>query len=144
MANEKYFEEVQVGDVMPELVKGPIQKVQLVRYAGASGDFNPLHTDDEFAKSVGLKDGVIAQGMMVMGCVGQAITAWIPKSRLRRFGVRFAGMTQKGSTITVTGAVTGKLVRDGESIITCSVMAKDEKGDVKISGSFDAALPSKA
>lgn len=144
MGDVRYYEDVKVGETMPELVKGPIQKVQLVRYAGASGDFNPLHIDDDFAKSVGLKDGVIAHGMLVMGCVGQAITAWIPKHQLKRFGVRFAGMTKRGSTITVSGAVTGKEVRDGESIITCSVMVKDETGDMKISGTFDAALPSKS
>jgi acyl dehydratase len=143
MTEERYFEDFNVGDALSDLVKGPIQKQQLVMYSGASGDFNPLHTDDDFAKSVGLKNGVIAHGMLVMGCVGQAVTSWIPKKRLRRFGVRFAGMTNAGSTITVSGAVTGKRVQDGENIITCSVVVKDEKGDVKVSGSFDAALPLK-
>ncbi|MBW2649403.1 MAG: hypothetical protein JRC53_06360, partial [Deltaproteobacteria bacterium] len=66
MAREIYYEDVNVGDAMPELVKGPLQKLQHVMYAGASGDFNPLHTDDDFAKAVGMKDGVIAHGMLIM------------------------------------------------------------------------------
>ncbi|MDX9763174.1 MAG: MaoC/PaaZ C-terminal domain-containing protein, partial [Desulfomonilia bacterium] len=77
MGNELYFENVKVGDAMPELSKGPIIKLQHVLYAGASGDFNPLHTDDDFAKAVGMKDGVISHGMLIMGFVGQAITAWV-------------------------------------------------------------------
>ncbi len=143
MAREIYYEDVDVGDAMPELVKGPLQKHQHVMYAGASGDFNPLHTDDDFAKAVGMKDGVIAHGMLIMGIVGQAITGWIPKKNLKKFGVRFAGMTKPGNTITVTGAITGKRVEDGENIIACEVAAKDENGDVKITGHFEASLPKK-
>lgn len=144
MANGGYFfEDVNVGSAMTDVVKGPIQKMQLVMYAGASGDFNPLHTDDDFAKAVGMKDGVIAHGMLIMGYVGQAVTTWVPKQSLRRLGVRFAGMSKPGNTITISGSVTEKRVVNGENIVTCSVVAKDEHGDIKVSGSFDAALPSK-
>jgi acyl dehydratase len=144
MAKERlFFEDVNVGTALPDLAKGPVQKLDLVKYAGASGDFNPLHTDDDFAKAVGMKDGVIAHGMYVMGCVGQAVTTWVPKKNLKRFGVRFAGMTKPGNTITVSGAVIEKNVVNGENLVTCSIVAKDETGDVKISGSFSAALPSK-
>jgi len=76
MAKELFFEDVKVGDAMPVLVKPPIIKLQHVMYAGASGDFNPLHTDDEFARAVGMKDGVISHGMLVMGFVAQAVTNW--------------------------------------------------------------------
>lgn len=138
-----FFEDVNVGFALADLVKGPVQKLELVKYAGASGDFNPLHTDDDFAKAVGMKDGVIAHGMFVMGCVGQAVTTWVSKESLRRFGVRFAGMTRPGNTITISGAVIEKSVANGENLVTCSVMARDETGDIKISGSFSAALPSK-
>ena len=141
MAHEIYFDDIQVGTQMPQLVKGPMQKLQHVIYAGASGDFNPLHTDDDFAKAVGMPTGAISHGMLVMGCVGQAITGWIPKKYLKRFTVRFAGMTRQGNTITITGKVTDKKSVGGENIITCEVTAADETGDVKITGSFDAALP---
>lgn len=143
MAHEIYFEDVNVGDEMPTLVKGPVQKLQLVMYAGASGDFNPLHVDDDFAKAVGMPNGVIAHGMLIMGFVGQAVTAWIPRKYLKKLGVRFAGMTSPNNTITVTGKVTDKSQDGGDNLITCDVVAQDENGDVKISGSFQAALPSK-
>ena len=143
MIQEKYFEDVNVGDAVIELKKGPLQKLQLVMYAGASGDFNPLHTDDDFAKAVGMKDGVIAHGMFVMGCVGQAVTSWVPRKYLKKFGVRFAGMTKPGNTITITGKVTDKRQENGENLIFCEVVAQDENGDVKITGNFSAALPSK-
>ena len=143
MAKKIYFEDIKVGDEMPKLVKGPLQKLQHVMYAGASGDFNPLHTDDDFAKAVGMKDGVITHGMLIMGFVGQAITNWIPKKDLKRFGVRFAGMSKPGNTITVTGKVRDKRSQSGQNQITCDITAMDETGDVKVTGSFDAALPSK-
>ncbi|MBN2284581.1 MAG: dehydratase [Deltaproteobacteria bacterium] len=143
MAEQIFFEDVNVGDAMPELVKGPLQKLQFVMYAGASGDFNPLHTDDDFAKAVGMKNGAISHGMLVMGIVGQAVSSWVPQKYLKKFGVRFAGMTQQNSTITVSGTVTDKRVENGENIITCDLLAKDQDGDVKITGKFEAALPSK-
>lgn len=142
MGNELYFEDVKIGDAMPELSKGPIMKLQHVLYAGASGDFNPLHTDDDFAKAVGMKDGVIAHGMLIMGFVGQAVTNWVPKKYLRKFGVRFAGMTKPGNTITITGTVKDKKQENGQNLIICEVLAQDESGDVKVTGSFTAALPS--
>ncbi len=144
MAQEIYFEDITIGTQMPTLVKGPLIKLQHVIYAGASGDFNPLHTDDDFARAVGMKDGVITHGMLVMGFVGQAITSWIPKKNLKRFALRFAGMTRPGNTITITGKVIDKREQAGENLITCEVVAVDEALDVKVTGSFDAALPTKA
>ncbi len=141
MAHEIFFDDVQVGTEMPPLTKGPLHKLQFVIYAGASGDFNPLHTDDDFARSVGMDKGAIAHGMLVMGFVGQAITAWIPKKYLRRFGVRFAGITRQGDTITVTGRVTDKRTEGSSNIVTCEVTAVDATGDVKVTGSFEADLP---
>jgi len=143
MGSELYFEDVKVGDAMPALSKGPVAKLQHVMNAGASGDFNPLHTDDDFARAVGMKDGVISHGMLIMGFVGQAITAWVPRKYLKKFGVRFAGMTKPGNTITITGKVTDKRQENGENLIFCEVVAQDENGDVKITGNFSAALPSK-
>jgi acyl dehydratase len=144
MAQKIYFEDIAIGTQMPALVKGPLIKLQHVIYAGASGDFNPLHTDDDFARAVGMKDGVITHGMLVMGFVGQAITSWIPKKNLKRFALRFAGMTRPGNTITITGKVIDKREQAGENLITCEVVAVDEALDVKVTGSFDAALPTKS
>lgn len=141
MEYELYFEDVAIGDKMPELTKPPLIKLQHVMYAGASGDFNPLHTDDDFARAVGMKDGVITHGMLIMGFVGQAITGWVPKKYLKDFKVRFAGMSRPGNIITITGTVTGKRIEGGENLIICEIIARDETGNVKITGSFSAALP---
>ncbi|MFZ5866402.1 MAG: MaoC/PaaZ C-terminal domain-containing protein [Thermodesulfobacteriota bacterium] len=138
MAQAIYSEEIHVGDVMPVLVKAPIDKVQLVKYAGASGDFNPLHFDPEFAKTVGI-GGTIAHGMLIMGFVGQAMTNWIPKKYIRKFGVRFAEMTKPGDVVTVTGVVKEKI---GKRIV-CDLAAKNQDGKVLIVGSFEAELPTR-
>lgn len=142
MAKQIYFEDVMIGDLIPSLAKDPVEKVQLVKYAGASGDFNPLHTDPEVGKSVGI-GGTIAHGMLIMGFVGQAITNWIPKKYLRKFGVRFAGMTRPGDVVTITGKVTEKFERGNEKYITCYVEARNQTGALLLSGSFEAALPTR-
>jgi acyl dehydratase len=140
---ELFFDDVKVGDSMPELVKPPILKLQHVLYAGASGDFNPLHTDDDFARAVGMKDGVISHGMLIMGFVGQAITSWVPRRCLKDFCVRFSGITRPGNTITVRGSVREKRQEAGQNLVLCDVVALDEAGEVKITGRFTAALPLK-
>jgi acyl dehydratase len=135
-----YFDDVNVGDDIPSLTAAPITETQLVRYAGASGDFNPIHTVPHLAEAAGL-GGVIAHGMLVMGLVGRAITTWIGVAPLRRFGVRFTGMTKPGQIITVTGTVVEKLEINGEHCVRCEVVAADQEGQVKVQGSFVAALP---
>lgn len=128
------------GDSLPSLVKEPVTKVQLVRYAGASGDFNPIHTDDVTARDAGLS-GVIAQGMLIMGFVGQAITTWAPKRYLKRISVRFMNMTFPGDVITVGGTVAEKTSQADGMRIICDAVAKDQKGQVKLSGQFQLLIP---
>jgi acyl dehydratase len=140
---ELYFEDVEVGTRMPAFSMGPVLKLQHVIYAGASGDFTPLHTDDDYARSVGIGDGVITHGMLIMGFVGHAITRWVTQKALKDFKVRFSGMTRPGNTITITGTVTDKAVRGKEHVMFCDVVAQDETGDVKVTGSFSAVLPSR-
>ena len=134
------FRELEVGDALPPIQKDPVTKTQLVRYAGASGDFNPLHTDDAVAQKAGL-NGVIAQGLLIMGFVGQAITGWVPRSQLKRFQVRFKGMTFPGDTISVSATVAEK-VSQGENLhILCHTEAKDQNGEIKLSGQFEVLTP---
>ena len=140
MASYIDLSEMEVGDMLPAVVKDPVTKVQLVRYAGASGDFNPLHTDDAAARKAGLK-GVIAQGLLIMGFVGQAITRWVSGRDLKRLQVRFKGMTFPGDTISVSATVAEKSV-EGENLrILCHTEAKDQKGEIKLSGQFEVLHP---
>ena len=135
-----YYEDVQVGDGLPKLIKSPVTHVQLVRYAGASGDFNPLHTDPKIGEMVGT-GGIISHGMLIMGFVGQLLSDYVGPTALRKFGVRFKGMTHLDDVITCTGTITNKYEADGEARIAGKVQAVDQNGDVKVAGSFVAALP---
>lgn len=138
-----YYEDVQVGDTLPKLVKPALMHIQLVRYAGASGDFNPLHTDPKFGEMVGT-GGIIAHGMLIMGFVGQLLSDYVGPAALRKFGVRFRGMTHLDDVITCTGTITEKYEADGEGRIAGKVQAADQNGDVKVSGTFVAALPQRS
>jgi len=136
----RYFEDVQVGDEIPKLVKSPVTHLQLVRYAGASGDFNPLHTDPKIGEMIGT-GGIIAHGMLIMGFVGQLLSDYVGPTALRKFGVRFRGMTHLNDEITCTGTITKKYEADGEARIEGKVQATDQNSDVKVSGTFVAVLP---
>jgi acyl dehydratase len=135
-----YYEDVQVGDALPKLVKPALAHIQLVRYAGASGDFNPLHTDPKFGEMIGI-GGIISHGMLIMGFVGQMLSDYVGPTALRKFDVRFRGMTRLDHVITCTGTITEKYEADGEGRIAGKVQAADQDGDVKVSGTFVAALP---
>src|SRR5690242_16953050 len=142
-AAKLYYEDVQIGDALPRLVKPPVTHLQLVRYAGASGDFNPLHTDPKVGESIGF-GGIIAHGMLIMGFVGQLLSDFVGPSALRAFGVRFRGMTHLDDVITCTGTITEKNEADGEGRIAGTVQAADQSGHVKVAGTFVAALPKRS
>lgn len=135
-----YYEDVQVGDDIPKLVKSPVSHLQLVRYAGASGDFNPLHTDPKIGELIGL-GGIITHGMLIMGFVGQMLSDYVGPGALRKFGVRFKGMTRINDVITCTGTISEKYEAEGEARIAGKMQAVDQDGDVKVTGTFIAALP---
>jgi acyl dehydratase len=148
---ELKYDDIKIGDVIPVYTSAPITRTNLVRYAGASGDFNPLHHDDTFIKMIGM-ERVIAHGMLIMGIAGEAITAWVDNKNLRKFNVRFLGMTepadlndmentQRRATITITGKVVNKFEEQGEKRIQCDIVVKDAKGGLKLLGFFIAALP---
>ena len=135
---ERYIDlnELEVGESLPSLTNAPITKVQLVRYAGASGDFNPIHTDDSEAQKSGLK-GVIAQGPLIMGFAGKAIARWIPKRDLKRFKVRFMGMSYPGDVITVNATIVEKTKTTQGVRVLCNILAQDQHEEIKLSGQFE-------
>lgn len=133
------FDKKPIGYEFPALTCNPVDQVQLVKYAGASGDFNPLHYMDAVGRAAG-HGGVIAHGMLVMGMMGQAVTNWIPNRSLKRFRVRFVSVTRLGDAITVAGRVTGRKEVDGRGTIEGEVTAKDQNGQVKAAGTFQAYI----
>lgn len=135
-----FYEDVEVGSEMPSLINPPLTQNQSVRYSGASGDFNPLHTDPEFGVKVGL-GGPIAHGMHIMGLLGHFLSDYIGgPAPLRRFGVRFQSMTRHTDVITCKGTITKKYEQDGAHFIEGEVWAQDDKGDKKASGTFVAVV----
>ena len=137
-----YADDVNVGDELPPLAKGPIQQIQLTRYAGASGDFNPIHTDEEFARAAG-NPSVFGHGMLTAAFVGKCVTDYVGAENLRRFKVRFATRVWPGDSITCKGKVTKKYEHNGEKRIDGEVLALNQKGEVAVSGTFSAALPTR-
>ena len=137
-----YAEDVNVGDALPALVKGPIQQIQLTRYAGASGDFNPIHQDDEFAKAAGM-GGVFGHGMLTMGFVAQSVTDWAGAGRVKKIGVRFQGLVRLKDVITCKGRVLSKSSKDGTHLIDLELWAENQKGEKVVTGKATVALPSR-
>ncbi|GMA49788.1 MaoC family dehydratase [Alicyclobacillus contaminans] len=124
-----------VGDKLGPLVKPPVTKTQLVKYSGASGDFNPIHTVDEFAREAGL-GGVIAHGMLTMAFVGQLLTDTVgAMGALKTFGVRFREMVRPGDVLVCEGTVTEVEERDGLQYVTCEVTATvQQDGRLAVAG----------
>jgi len=99
LARQLYFEAVKVGDELPPLVKPPVDRTQIARYAGASGDFNPLYVDEHLAKNAGFPSAH-SPGMLAMGFIGELVVDWLRGARLRRFTARFVKIVWPGDVIT--------------------------------------------
>ena len=127
----------KAGDKLPEIIKDPIAKVQLVMYAGASGDFNPIHTDDEAAQARGLK-GVIAHGMLSMGFLGQLAEAAFGAGSTRKLEGNFRGMVDAGEIITLRGEVTEVREESGRQLAVCEIEAVNSAGDTVTNGMVEA------
>jgi acyl dehydratase len=134
------FDTVQVGDALPELALPPVGRTTLALFAGASGDHNPAHIDIDAARASGMPD-VFAHGMLGMAWLGRLLTNWAPQSQLRKFDVRFAGITHLGNAIRCTGKVVEKLDHNGERCVRVEIASANQFGQSKIVGSALIALP---
>ena len=127
------FNNIKEGDQIPSLQEEQITQIQLIKYAGASGDFNPIHTIPDYAKAAGL-DGTIAQGMLVMGMLGQMISNWVGVKAVREFSASFKAITRPGDILTAKGEVKRKYQDENGKFISCKVQIEDQKGEVKVGG----------
>lgn len=137
-----YFEDVQEGDVLPSFTVENITRTDIVRYAGSSGDFNPIHHDQGFAEAAG-NPTVFAMGMMNAGILSRLVSDYASIENLRKYAIRFSTRVWPGDSLTCQGKVTKKAVENGENVIAGEVVALNQKGEVAIQGSFQAALPSR-
>jgi acyl dehydratase len=127
---------IKVGESREEVVVEDLKRTRIVQYAGASGDFNPLHTDQEFAVKVAGFPGVFAHGMLTMGLTGRVLTDWVGRDRLLRYGVRFKAPVWPGDTLTTT--VTVESI-DGP-VAEFSVRTVNQSGVEVVSGTAAARL----
>jgi acyl dehydratase len=138
-ARKLYFEGIRVGDELPALAKAPVDRVQLSRYAGASGDYNPVHVDEVYAKSVGMPS-VYAPGMLIMGMLGQLISDWARGGQLRRYNVRFIKMVWPADTVVCKGRVTDRHGAGGRYFAEIDLWAENQRGELVMKGAAQLQL----
>ena len=143
MSQQLYYEDITVGSEIPPLVKQPTTR-QLVMWAGASGDYNPIHYDKDFAQSRGLPS-VIVHGQLVFSFLGQLMSDWIGEQGiLRKLTCSYKGMNFPGETVTAKGKVIKKYVDDGKHHVECNIWVENPKGEKTASGIAIVIMPSKS
>ncbi|MEE8337659.1 MAG: MaoC/PaaZ C-terminal domain-containing protein [Dehalococcoidia bacterium] len=132
--------ELNEGDTYSEVVAEDLSRTQIVQYAGASGDYNPLHTDEVFAKAAGGYPTVFAHGMLSMGMTGRMVTNYVGDGRLTKFGVRFSRQVFPGDTLTATATVEAVREEGGEHFVDLAVSTTNQDGDEVVKGSASARI----
>jgi acyl dehydratase len=139
-----FAEDVPQGTELPTLVKEPITRVQIAKYAGASGDFNPLHVDEEYATTRAGFKSVIAHGMLSMGILGQFLTDWLGDPRLlKKISVQFRGNVFPGDTLTCKGIVSNRYSAEGRELADCDIHVENQSGQQVTVGVATVMLPSR-
>jgi acyl dehydratase len=139
MAATINYEDVKVGDPLPQVVIGPLTRQDIVQYAGAACDFSPLHYDQPFVEAAGLPT-VVVMGMFTAGMASRCITDYAGAGQVRDYKVRFVARIYPGDTITCAGTVKRKFEADGERLVEGDLMVTNQKGEVAISGRFQVAV----
>jgi acyl dehydratase len=131
---------LKVGDSRSEVVVTNLSRTQIVQYAGASGDYNPLHTDEIYTTQVAGFPSVFAHGMLTMGLTGKLLTNWAGDGRLLSYGARFEKQVWPGDTLTATATV--EAIEDTEQgkVARFSVVTVNEAGERVLSGTASARL----
>jgi acyl dehydratase len=129
-----------VGDVHTARLVEDLKRTQIVQYAGASGDYNPLHTDEIFTTKVAGYPSVFAHGMLTMGMTGKMLTDYVGDARLTKYGVRFTNQVWPGDTLDSTATV--KEIKDegGQKIVVLDVETKNQDGVTVVSGYAEARV----
>jgi acyl dehydratase len=132
--------DVQVGDTRSMVVVDNLTRTRIVMYAGASGDYNPLHSDEVYTTKVAGYPSVFAHGMLSMGATGRVLTDWFGVDRLTRYGVRFVNQVWPGDSLTAT--VTVDAVRqDGDRhLVDLVVTTTNQDGKPVVTGTATARL----
>lgn len=142
MAEQLFWEDVEEGTEVTPLEKQPTTQ-QLVRWAGASGDFYQIHYDKDFALGNALP-GVIVHGALKSAWLGQLLGDWVGEDgSVRKYGCSYRGMDVPGDTLTCKGKVTKKYVEGNEHLVECEIWLENSKGEKTTPGTAVVVLPSK-
>jgi acyl dehydratase len=136
---KKYFEDVTDNEELPSF-DVTVNRTHFVKYAGAGGDFNPIHHDEEFATSVGLPS-VFAMGLMHGGFLTRVVTDWAGDGNVRRYKIRFASQVWPKDTLTFKGKVVKKYTENGKSLVDCELFVVNQHGQNAIIGEATVSLP---
>ena len=132
--------ELKVGDSYQEEICNNLSRTQIVMYAGTSGDYNPLHSDEIFTTEIAGYPSVFAHGMLTMGMTGKMLTNYVGDGQLTYYGVRFTSQVWPGDTLTATATVTDIREEDGQQIADLDVSTTNEEGTEVIKGKASARL----
>jgi len=140
MSTQLYFEDIEEGTEITPLIKNPTP-MQLVKFAGASEDFNPIHYDKDKALADGLP-GTIVHGRLKNAFLIQVLTDWIgDKGMLKKMSIQHRGMDLPGHPIVCKGTITRKYTENGENLVDCEVWTENEKGEKTAPGTATVRLP---
>ena len=131
---------LEVGATFEATLVEDLKRTQIVQYAGASGDYNPLHTDEVFATRVAGYPSVFAHGMLTMGMTGRLLTDTVGDGRLTRFGGRFTSQVWPGDTLTARARVEAVREEDGQHVVDLSVETANQDGVTVFSGTATARV----
>jgi acyl dehydratase len=132
--------DVKPGDQHSQVLAKNLTRTQIVQYAGASGDYNPLHTDEPFARDVAGYPGVFAHGMLTMGMTGRLLTDWVGDGRLLEYGVRFTAQVWPGDTLTATATIREVTSRYGDPVALIDIVTVNQAGTAVVTGTAAARL----
>ena len=132
--------DLSVGDTFEAVVVENLTRTQIVQYAGASGDYNPIHTDEVFATQVAGYPSVFAHGMLTMGMTGRMLTDLVGDGRLLSFGGRFTSQVWPGDDLTTTATVESVGEVDGVPAVELAVSTRNQDGLEVFSGRAAARI----
>jgi len=134
------MDQLCVGDTHRQVVVENLTRTQIVQYAGAAGDFQPVHHDEVLAKQYGLPS-VFAHGMLTMGATAKALTDWLGDNVLTRYSTRFVSVVWPGDTLTVLAKITALDYFTAEGAVTLEITTLNQKSEIVTRGSAVARLP---
>jgi len=133
-ARQLYFEAVKVGDELPPLVKPPVDRLQIARYAGAAQDWNPLSVDEQHARNAGFPSALVP-AMISMGFLGELVVDWVRGARLRRFQARFVKIVWPGDVLTARGRVVDRRFEEpGRYAVDIEAWGENQRGELVVRG----------